>query len=144
MPNPPNSGGRHTYQYLILGAGRQGVAAAFDLAKFGEADRIHLVDSAPQFARRAARRVNELVGRGVCSAGKLEADDERSVARVMLGFNAALSAVPYFLNVGLSRAAVKAKVHFCDLGGNLDIVRGQLKLHAHARKAGKRAGASTT
>ena len=52
MPNPTKPIGNTPYRYLILGAGRQGVAAAFDLARFGEADSIHLVDTGLQFSRK--------------------------------------------------------------------------------------------
>jgi lysine 6-dehydrogenase len=43
--------------------------------------------------------------------------------------------VPYFLNLGLARAAVEARCHFADLGVNNTVVRQQLAL---ARKAEKR------
>jgi lysine 6-dehydrogenase len=59
-----------------------------------------------------------------------------AAAPVMKGHNAALSAVPYRFNLGLSRAAIRAHVPFCDLGGNHDVVRGQFKLDAAARKYG--------
>jgi hypothetical protein len=32
------------YSYLVLGAGRQGLAAAYDLASFGEASQVTLAD----------------------------------------------------------------------------------------------------
>jgi lysine 6-dehydrogenase len=33
-----------SFCYLVLGAGRQGIAAAYDLAKFGDAARVTLAD----------------------------------------------------------------------------------------------------
>jgi lysine 6-dehydrogenase len=44
--------------------------------------------------------------------------------------------VPYFLNVELSKAAIAANCHFCDLGGNTDVVFEQHALNADARNAG--------
>ncbi len=42
------------FRYGILGAGRQGTAAAHDLARFGEADCIVLADANLDAARAAA------------------------------------------------------------------------------------------
>jgi len=49
------------YRYLILGAGRQGTACAYDLALFGEADRIILADANESFARKSADRLRHLL-----------------------------------------------------------------------------------
>jgi lysine 6-dehydrogenase len=46
-----------------------------------------------------------------------------------------ISAVPYFLNLSLTRAAIEAGVSFCDLGGNTDLVREQESLDERARDA---------
>ena len=47
------------YTYAVLGAGRQGTAAAYDMARWGEASRVFLADYNSEVARQAARRVNE-------------------------------------------------------------------------------------
>jgi lysine 6-dehydrogenase len=54
----------------------------------------------------------------------------------MRGHDAALSAVPYFLNVRLARAAIEAHCHFADLGGNNTVVRQELALSKKAEKRG--------
>jgi lysine 6-dehydrogenase len=54
----------------------------------------------------------------------------------MRGHDAALSAVPYFLNLGLARAAVTASCHFADLGGNNTVVRQELALAKEAERRG--------
>ena len=56
------------YSYLVLGAGRQGIAAAYDLARFGEASHITLADFNRDRAQAAADRVNELVHNRVADA----------------------------------------------------------------------------
>ena len=50
----------HTYEYTVLGAGRQGTAAAYDMAKFGDASRGVLADIDQKLAEKAAERVNNL------------------------------------------------------------------------------------
>ena len=54
----------------------------------------------------------------------------------MQGHSAALSAVPYFLNLGLARAAVEARCNFADVGGNNSVVRQELALSKKAEKRG--------
>src|SRR5690606_19727345 len=50
--------------------------------------------------------------------------------------DAVLSAVPYKYNLWLTRCALKAPVHFTDLGGNSAIVDRQLEHDAQAKAAG--------
>ena len=47
-----------------------------------------------------------------------------------------VSCVPYFLNLNLAKAAIASRVHYVDLGGDTDIVKKQIALHALAVKAG--------
>jgi lysine 6-dehydrogenase len=66
----------------------------------------------------------------------LDASNEKSAAHAMKGHDATLSAVPYFLNLGLAKAALEARCHFADLGGNNTVVRQELALSAKAEKRG--------
>ena len=122
--------------YIVLGAGRQGTAAAYDLARFGDAARITLAHADPAVAATAAERVNRLAGRPVAEATQLDVGNPQAVAAALPGHQVALSAVPYYFNLDLTRAAIAAGVSFCDLGGNTEIVRQQHALDAEARAAG--------
>jgi len=126
------------YSYIMLGAGRQGIAAAYDLARFGEASRIVLADVDRKLAHAAADRVNALVGDKVAEALALDVRDEAAVRRALKGHTVALSAVPYFYNLALTRIAIECGVSFCDLGGNTEIVRQQHALDPRATRAGVR------
>jgi lysine 6-dehydrogenase len=125
-----------TYHYLIFGAGRQGSAAAYDLARFGQAARITLADRDLSTAQRAAARVNQLTGTDLAAPLALDVTDQQAVAAALPGMSAALSAVPYYFNLALTQAAIAAGAHFCDLGGNTEIVRAQLALDEQAQQAG--------
>ena len=46
------------YSYAVLGAGRQGTAAAYDMARWGDAHHVILADYDLEVAHRAAERVN--------------------------------------------------------------------------------------
>jgi lysine 6-dehydrogenase len=127
-----------SFSYMVLGAGRQGIAAAYDLAKFGDAARVTLADADLALAREPAQQINQLLGRQAAEAVALDARDHRAVHRALKGYDVALSAVPYFFNLDLTRIAIASGVSFCDLGGNTDIVRQQHALDAEARQAGVR------
>lgn len=46
--------GGSAFRYVILGSGRQGTAAAYDLARFGGAARVVMADGRTETARLAA------------------------------------------------------------------------------------------
>jgi lysine 6-dehydrogenase len=123
-------------RYVILGAGRQGTAAAFDLARFGDAERIVMADARPEAAEVAAGRVNQLAGRLVASAAAVDVADPSALQPLLGGAHVALSAVPYMFNLRISRACLAAGTSLCDLGGNTDVVWSQLELDAAARERG--------
>ena len=127
-----------SYRYAIIGAGRQGTAAAYDLGRFGEAEAILIADSDPQAAERAARRVNGLLKRDLAHAVTADASDPHALAGDLRAgrVQAFLSAVPYFFNLGLTHAAIQAGAGMTDLGGNSDVVLQQLELASEAQAAG--------
>lgn len=124
------------YTYVVLGAGRQGTAAAYDMARWGQADRVILADRDPEAARRAAARVNEMLGLSVAEPAQVDVTDLEAVERLLTGADACLSAVPYYYNLGITHAAIRARCSLCDLGGNTEIVRQQHALHEEALSAG--------
>ena len=124
------------YSYAVLGAGRQGTAAAYDMARWGEAKRVLLADRDLAIAEHAAHRVNHLIGSKVAEAAQVEVTDMAALEHVLRGVDAFISAVPYYYNLDITRVAVKVKASMCDLGGNTDIVRQQHAFNAVARKQG--------
>jgi lysine 6-dehydrogenase len=123
-------------RYVIIGAGRQGTAAAYDLGRLGGAEQVLLADVHGDTARRAAQRVNDLLGRALAEPGTVHASDPASVRSVLAGARVALSAVPYFFNAGITDACIGSGVSLCDLGGNTEVVWEQLGRDGAARSAG--------
>lgn len=69
------TGQTEKYAYAVLGAGRQGTAAAYDMAKFGNARKVLLGDIDRRVAKQAAKRVNLLSGREVAlQCGRVDSD----------------------------------------------------------------------
>lgn len=126
------------YRYAVLGSGRQGTAAAYDFYRFGDSEAIFMTDVAFAQAERAAKRVNRLAGAEVARPIELDATDPARVTDFLKsnGVHAFLSAVPYFMNLGLTQAAIRAGSGMTDLGGNSDIVFEQLDHTAEAAASG--------
>jgi lysine 6-dehydrogenase len=121
---------------LVIGAGMMGSAAAYDMAAAEPVASVTLADADKKRSKDAAARVNKLARTRKVRAAEVDACDEKDVARLMRGHDAALSAVPYFFNFGLARAAVEARCHFADLGGNNTVVREEFELDRKAAKRG--------
>ena len=124
------------YNYAVLGAGRQGTAAAYDLARWGEADKVILADLNLDTAQQAAQRVNHLLNKPVAQALQVDVTNPLSVCAILSGVDAFLSAVPYYYNLELTRIAIECKAHMADLGGNTDLVRQQHGFNQAAQDAG--------
>jgi len=121
-------------RFLVIGAGLQGYAAAFDLARTQGVTEVVVADSNAARSRQAADRLNPSAA--AVRAEILDVSNEPRLAERLRGFDVVISAVPYFLNLVLTRAAIEAGVSFCDLGGNTDLVREQEALDSLAKAAG--------
>jgi lysine 6-dehydrogenase len=126
------------YTYVVLGAGRQGVALAYDLMRRGEASRVTLADAHPAVALRAVSRLATLLPDTSCPVTPATCDvsEAAQVAGVLGGADVVISAVPYRFNALLTDLAIAAGASFCDLGGNTSVVLKQLSRHNRAAAAG--------
>lgn len=117
---------------LVLGAGLQGSACAFDLLNNPAVERVMLADvkigALPAF-------LAPFVGPRLVTVA-LDVRDASAVRAAMAQCDAVMSAIPYYFNFPLAQLAVDAGVHFADLGGNTEIVRQQQALDAAARAKG--------
>jgi lysine 6-dehydrogenase len=115
---------------LVLGAGLQGAACAYDLLQDKEVTEVRLaslhIGQLPEFlAPYSGPRLLPTT---------LDVRDHAAVLGVMRECDAVMSAIPYYFNYDMARLAVEAGVHFCDLGGNTEIVFQQKQLDAEAKK----------
>jgi len=119
-------------QMLVLGAGLQGCAAAHNLLQHDSVDQVTLADLQPN---RLPPFLQPYVGKRL-RVVSLDASDYAAVVEQMKAHDAALCALPYYFNEPMTRAAIEGGCHFCDLGGNTEIVFQQKKLHDAATAAG--------
>ncbi len=125
------------FRYVVLGAGRQGTAAAYDLALFGDASEVVLADADAQRAKESAARVARLArDRKVeIRPASVDAQKTSALAALLKGRDGVLGALPHRLHSGVAKTAVQARVAYCDLGCRLETTRAVLKLDPAARKA---------
>ena len=121
-----------SHRYLVLGSGMQGSACACYFAKYGDAKQICMADISEDTAQKAADRINQLTRSHLASAEVINVKDHQKLVELMKNYDAVLSAIDYSMNVDITKAAIEAGVHLCDLGGNTNLVREQLKLHPQA------------
>ncbi len=118
---------------LVLGAGRMGLGAVFDLAHNSPpVEAVTVADS--DFSK--AEQVAKIVGSEKVSAKHLDVSNAAEVVDLMKSHDSAISCVNYWYNVELSKAAIATGTNFCDLGGNNYIVDEQLAFDEEARSAG--------
>lgn len=86
------------YTYAVLGGGRQGTAAAYDMVKFGDAKAVRIADIDRAAARACADQVNRMLQTDVARGVELDVTDERSLESFLSDVDSFLSAVPYWLN----------------------------------------------
>jgi len=117
---------------LVLGAGLQGCACAYDLLQQPAVRQVTLADLRPDTLPPF------LAGdwKGRLRPVRLDVTDLAAVQETMRGHAAVMSAIPYYYNGPMAGAAVEAGCHFSDLGGNTEIVFEQKKLHQQALAKG--------
>ncbi|MGH7461294.1 MAG: saccharopine dehydrogenase family protein [Longimicrobiales bacterium] len=120
-------------RFLVLGAGLQGSACAYDLLQNTSVARVVVaditIDTLPPFLDRLRNDPRlQLV--------RVDARDETAMRGLITATDCVLNALPYYFNLEVATLAVSAGVHYADLGGNTAIVFQQLQLDEIARARG--------
>jgi lysine 6-dehydrogenase len=115
---------------LVLGAGLQGSACAYDLLRQPGVEQVTIADVKPE---RIPAFLEPHVGARLRLL-KLDVQDGAALRAAMGGHVAVQNAAPYHFNLEIARAAVDAGVHCADLGGNTEIVFQQKELDAEAKR----------
>lgn len=120
-------------KYLLLGAGLQGTAIAFDLLNHCDGTTaLRVVDADGSSLANLAARLND--SRMTTIEGDVR--DETILTPLMAEADVVISAVNYWYNAALAGLAVANRAHFLDLGGNNDIVAREFELDDVARRQG--------
>ncbi|MFM8302475.1 MAG: saccharopine dehydrogenase family protein [Gemmatimonadota bacterium] len=118
---------------LVLGAGLQGSACAYDLLQNPAIIEVRLAD---QRVDRLPAFLQSYIGKGRLTTIQLDVKDAKAVAAAMAGVQSVMCALPYYLTLPMTDASPPAGAHFFDLGGNTEIVQQQQRLKASAEARG--------
>ena len=118
-------------RYLILGAGQQGRAIAFDLLR-EEDTEVVLADSDADLLEDVYSWLDD----PRADLEPLDAERREEVRAAMEDADVAINALPYRFNLEVTTDAITTGTHLVDLGGNNDVTAAQLELDAEAREAG--------
>jgi len=115
---------------LVLGAGLQGSACAYDLLQRPEVERVTLADlhsdRLPAFLKR--KKSKRL------APTRLDAKQAGALRKLMRNHDGVMNALPYHFNYPVAKAGVTSGLHCADLGGNTEIVQKQKTLHKAAQR----------
>ena len=119
-------------KFLVVGAGRMGYAAVYDLIRSPRVEQVIVAD-------RDASQVKDLVDKLSDSKivpVELDVSKIDEVVELMSRCDVCISCVDYHYNYELAKAALKAGIHFCDLGGNEQTVAKEFLLNDLAKERG--------
>jgi len=120
-------------RYVVLGgAGAMGRITVRDL--FETADRAEILIADYNF--KNAQRLARFYHSPRVKAALVDVLDIQATSHLLRGSFAVINSVQYEFNLHVMRAALKAGVHYLDLGGLFHMTRKQLKLHSKFKKAG--------
>jgi lysine 6-dehydrogenase len=117
---------------LVLGAGRMGHGAVYDLIHNSpQVESVTVAD----FDLKKAEQIAEMVGTERVTPHHIDVSGYSEVVALMKPHDSAISCVNYWYNAELSQAAIETQTNFCDLGGNNYIVDKQLAMNEAAQEA---------
>ena len=121
--------------YCIIGSGRQGTAAAYDIVKFASPKSLTIIDVSLENLDRCEKLIRKLTGFNINTI-HLDINESKLLIDSLKNTDIFLSSVPYPLNPYLTDIAIASRTSMVDLGGHTNNVINQLKRSDDAKKAG--------
>ena len=116
----------------IIGAGSIGSAVARHLAARDDVDEIRVCDS----GSRMLTHLHDTVQSKKVRSYQVDGRDDSVLKPILKGSNCIIGCASPLINPGLARMSLEVGSHFCDPGGNEDVVREELELAHDARERG--------
>jgi lysine 6-dehydrogenase len=125
-----------SFRYGVIGAGRQGVATAYDMVKQGGGQSVLLADYDARVAQRAAERIHRLIGEPVATWQQVDANSLDTLVKALDGLDVFLCGTPFGFIPVATEAALRAGVGMVDYGGHTPTVLKQIERDAEAKARG--------
>lgn len=125
---------------VLGGAGAMGQITAQDLADTAKGDKIIIAD---YNIENLSPRVAELKKRDNVELQKVDIRQESELVELLKQGQCVVNSTPYYFNLDVMNAALKANCHYLDLGGLYHMSLKQLTLHEQFKKENLLAVAGT-
>ena len=119
--NHLGKGERMDKRFIVLGAGKMGRVAARALLET-PGQRVTLTDVQEEVLEAAKQEIGAVIGSQALErleTRRLDASDEIELVHALMGHDVVLNALYFTFNETVARAAIKAGVHYTDLGGHV-------------------------
>ena len=117
-------------KYCILGTGRQGSAALYDILLFAKPSSVLLIDSHKESLDKCLNKVKNVISDNVnLKCEIIDINDKNALIDLLNPYDIFLSSVPYQFNLMLTEVAIKSETSMVDLGGHTQNVIKQLEFN---------------
>ena len=117
----------------IIGAGKQGAAAAYDILLYSKPKKLILLDISAESLKLCNEKIKTVISNNTQIISEvIDFKNQDKLVSILSNYDIMLSAVPYPLNPMLTKIAIKAQISMVDLGGHTKNVIKQLSYHQHA------------
>ena len=119
----------------ILGTGKQGTAAAYDLLLYAKPKKIILLDSIGISLKNCLSKIESVKStKTEIILQKIDLNNKNELINILKDYDIMLSAVPYPFNPMLTEVAIESNISMVDLGGHTQNVIKQLSYHNVAKE----------
>ena len=123
-------------KYCIIGTGRQGTAAAYDLLKYADIKEILLLDINETAITNCIEKISPVIKNIKVSTSTIDFNNRKELIGKLQNVDIFLSSVPYKYNLMLTEIALESCTSMVDLGGHTGNVIKQLAYNNLAKEKG--------
>lgn len=122
--------------YCIIGTGRQGTAAAYDLLMYADISNLLLLDNNQESINKCLYKIHSLKSKANIITDIIDFKDIKNLKDKLRTVDIFLSSVPYRYNLMLTEVALETSCSMVDLGGHTGNVIKQLEYDKKAKEMG--------
>jgi lysine 6-dehydrogenase len=119
--------------YCIIGTGRQGTAAAYDLLKYADIHHLLLLDCDQNSISNCLKKIQPVILDNNITSSVVDFDNQGDLIKKLEDIDIFLSSVPYVYNLMLTKIALESSTSMVDLGGHTGNVIKQLDYDKKAK-----------
>ena len=123
-----------SFNYCIIGTGRQGTAAAYDLIKHADISKLLFIDTSEKSINSCLLKLKSIIKNVEVKTHVIDIENKNKLIKILSNYDIFLSSVPYEYNLMLTEVALASSTSMVDLGGHTENVIKQLQYDKEAKK----------